>query len=164
MSIEELNFKEEQNKAEVRHRHESTGSFFLNKCNTLISGAILIIAITYSLTHYKLYWYGSFVPFSEKRSTVEMQQQIDDQQKQIDQQNSTIQMLKLCIADYQNKKTHDAQSVMFAEIVEHLPMESRTEWDRFVEAIRKDKAATECFLKDEFQTNDNTKNSNTLIQ
>jgi len=164
MSSDELNFKEEQNKAEVRHRHESTGSFFLNKCNTLLTGAILIIAITYSVTHYKLYWYGSFFSFSEKRSTVEMQQQIDEQQAQIDRQNSTIQMLELCIADYQNKKTHDEQRAMFADIIEHLPKDSRTEWDRFVKAIRKDKEKTLNHLKNKNNTNENTKNSNALVQ
>jgi len=159
MSSEELNFKEEQNKAEVRHRHESSGSFFLNKCNAILSAAILIIAV-------EGVFLGGLLQTldSEKLSTVEMQQQIDDQQKQIDQQNSTIQMLELCISDYQNKKTHDEQKLMFAEIVEHLPKNSRTEWDRFVEAVRKDKLKTLNHLKNKNNTNENTKNSNALIQ
>ena len=100
MSSEELNFKEEQNKAEVRHRHESTGSFFLNKCNTLLTVAILIIAVE------GVFWGGLLQTLdSEKLSTVEMQQQIDEQQSQIDRQNGTIKMLELCIADYKNAKT-----------------------------------------------------------
>ena len=159
MSSEELNFKEEQNKAEVRHRHESAGSFFLNKCNAILSAAILIIAV-------EGVFLGGLLQTldSEKLSTVEMQQQIDDQQKQIDHQNSTIQMLELCISDYQNKKTHDEQKLMFAEIVEHLPKNSRTEWDRFVESVRKDKLKTLNHLKNKNNTNENTKNSNALIQ
>tara|TARA_R100001443_G_scaffold78100_2_gene85463 strand:+ start:2098 stop:2577 length:480 start_codon:yes stop_codon:yes gene_type:complete len=159
MSSEELNFKEEQNKAEVRHRHESTGSFFLNKCNTLLTVAILIIAVE------GVFWGGLLQTLdSEKLSTVEMQQQIDEQQSQIDRQNGTIKMLELCIADYKNAKTHDEQREMFADIIEHLPEHSKTEWDRFVKAIRKDKEKTLNHLKNKNNTNENTKNSNALIQ
>ncbi len=48
MTDGELYFRREQNENEARHRAESEGSFFLNKCNTLMMLLVLLVLLFFA--------------------------------------------------------------------------------------------------------------------
>jgi len=108
MTDGEFQFRREQNQNESKHREESTCSFFLNKCNTLIMLSTLLVLL--------------FVAFQLSSIT--------SSQNPVNSVNRNCEC-PTCL-----------DRAAFVQTINSLPKASRATWDRFVEAIKRDEAAT----------------------
>ena len=114
MTDGELYFRREQNENEARHRAESEGSFFLNKCNTLMMLLVLLVLLFFAF---------------QLSSITSSQNPVNSVNRNIVEESYCE--CPICL-----------DRAAFVRTINSLPKVSRATWDRFVEAIKRDEAAT----------------------